>query len=33
MEGDAAWDSPETLALIRHYLAEKAEPPVVKTGG
>jgi hypothetical protein len=24
MEGDAAWDAPEALALIRHYIAAKA---------
>jgi thiol-disulfide isomerase/thioredoxin len=24
MEGDAAWDAPEALALIRHYVAAKA---------
>jgi thiol-disulfide isomerase/thioredoxin len=33
MEGEATWDAPEALALIRHYLGEKAEPPLVKTGG
>jgi thiol-disulfide isomerase/thioredoxin len=33
LEGDAAWDSKDTEALIRHYIAEKPEPPLVKTGG
>ncbi len=33
MEGDAAWDSVDAQALIRHYMAEKADPPMVKTGG
>lgn len=33
MEGDAAWDAPEAEALLRHYMAETAAPPVVKTGG
>jgi thiol-disulfide isomerase/thioredoxin len=31
MEGDAAWDSKETEALIRHYIAEKPDPALVKT--
>lgn len=33
MEGEAAWDAPEAQALIRHYIAEKTETPVVKTAG
>lgn len=33
MEGDAVWDAPEAQALIRHYMAETADPPAAKTGG
>jgi len=33
MEGEAAWDAPEAQALMRHFVAEKIEPPVVRTGG
>jgi thiol-disulfide isomerase/thioredoxin len=31
LEGDAAWDSKDAEALIRHYLAEKPDPALIKT--
>jgi len=33
LEGDAAWDSKDAEALIRHLIAEKSDTPLVKTGG